>query len=329
VLYCELCGAANDILSRQCHRCGGALASDEAVLSTAARTTAVNSPGEAAAHESNVAAGTPDIGQSLELPDWLKRAAAQTPAASSDSKEWTTKPPAGFHVSPDEPKGPGPDVAARPLPPVPTADLPAAMPDWLKNPPATLAAPAASEAPVIEQPLAPQPSSAPPAPPDADAANTANFIAESDLPEWIRQIAAADAAKQAEADRLAAEAALQADAETRKRIFLPGEAAASMPVSNPWLNRREGAGTSQAWSAPASKTAPVPETALAVEYEETSMEQAVGVPEEVAQSAGRARPKLQLPAMGGRTFAESSSRIRLYLLGAGVLLLMLILLMVI
>jgi hypothetical protein len=329
VLYCELCGAANDILSRQCHRCGGALALAEAVFSTATRTAAVNSPAEAAGSIQLESVGAPNIGESLDLPDWLKRAAAQTPPASSDSQEWPTVPPTGFRVSLDESNASEPDLTAQPLPPVPTTDLPAAMPDWLKNPPAAPAVQAVSKTPVVEPPVTAQPSSVSPAQPDADAANTATFIAESDLPEWIRQIAAADAAKQAEADRLAAEAALQADAETRKRIFLPGEAAASMPVSNPWLNRREGAGASQAWSAPASKTAPVPEIALAVEYEETSMEQAVGVPEEVAQSAGRARPKLQLPAMGGRTFAESSSRIRLYLLGAGVLLLMLILLMVI
>ena len=58
------------------------------------------------------------------------------------------------------------------------------------------------------------------------------------------------------------------------------------------------------------------------------MDQAEGAPEEAAQSAGRAKPKLQFPGMGGRAFSESPSRSRLYLLGAGILLLVLILLMV-
>jgi hypothetical protein len=166
-----------------------------------------------------------------------------------------------------------------------------------------------------------------PAQPDADAANTATFIAETDLPEWIRQIAAVDAVKQAEAERLAAEAARKANPETRKRVVLPGEESAPVQASNPWLNRREGSGASQEWSAPVAKTASAVEPVTVAGYEAAPIEQSAGFTTEETQGTGSAKPKRHLPGIGGRAFAGSSSRNRLYLLGVGILLLVLILLM--
>ena len=318
MLYCEHCGAANDIVSRQCHRCGGALSSEDSVLSTASRVPTVDASGVAGTADRTPSTTATDIGQSLDLPDWLKRAAAQTPAGAEDATDWSTLPPDGFQFAPSDTHGAEHQAAPQPLPPVPTADLPAAMPDWLKNPP-----PAAP----VEQAAALTPEDTPLTTPDNDAANTATFIAETDLPDWIRQIAAADAAKQAEAERFAAEAARQAASETRKRIVLPGEEPAPMSVSNPWLNRRESADAAQAWSATPAKSSPAQAAAPAASYEAAPIEQTDAVQDEPAPSTGRSMPKLQLPGLGGRAFAESGSRAKIYLLGAGVLLLVLILLM--
>jgi hypothetical protein len=230
VNYCEHCGAANDILNEQCYRCGYRFAHVEEPLATATG---------------------PAIGQDLELPDWLKRAAAETPATPAPVQSATqNRPPAGFHVAgsgggpttddlflrePERPVAPPPP--AKPLPPVPTAGLPNAIPDWLR-----------------------QQSAAKPAVPEPEATDTSSFISENDLPEWIRQIAEADAVKKAEEERLAAEAAARkVETAAPKRIVLPGETAPSAPAANPWLTRRDGPTSASSWgqTEPAA-TAPIP-----------------------------------------------------------------------
>jgi hypothetical protein len=77
-----------------------------------------------------------------------------------------------------------------------------------------------------------------------DVADTSSFISEDDLPEWIRQLAAADEAKKAEelrriADAAAADSQAGVNGDPRQRRPLPGETAAAGPATSPWLTRRE------------------------------------------------------------------------------------------
>ena len=91
MVYCEQCGAANDMLNFECHRCGQTLAR---VLEPASqggqseREAAVAGPASDAssAHET-------DLGSGLELPEWLRRAAAATPQVTTDSLESTQQVP--------------------------------------------------------------------------------------------------------------------------------------------------------------------------------------------------------------------------------------------
>ena len=73
----------------------------------------------------------------------------------------------------------------------------------------------------------------------ASAQDSANLISANDLPDWIRQIAEADAAKaEAEAMEQAARAAepSEAPASIVKRA-LPGETKVSAPTSTTWLSK--------------------------------------------------------------------------------------------
>jgi hypothetical protein len=256
VVYCEQCGAANDIMNRQCHRCGRALVPGaESVPATTSSATSAAMSQEPVPSGSHLSL---EIGQSLELPDWLKRAAGQTPPSTSSTAPASDLPPSGFHVAPSASAEPGAVEAPaesesppRPLPPVPTADLPSAMPDWLK----------AQSTPEPEL----QPS---------DATDTASFITENDLPEWIRQIAAADAVKQAEEERLAADVTKEVEVSAPRRPILPGEAVPSAPAANPWLSRRDGESAEQAWGRPAAeaRSAGEPAETVAAEHDQVAAE---------------------------------------------------------
>jgi hypothetical protein len=246
VLYCDLCGAANDVLSRQCHRCGGALEPDDASVAVAIAAPA----GQHATQQSGDAAAL-EIGTALDLPNWLKPAAALTPESSTAGPPPTPVPPAGFHVAGVE-SSTTPAQAA-PLPSLPTAGLPEAIPDWLKAQPFDALSSPASAA--LVEPQTPQSTQQVPRRPtahDAEAANIATFISETDLPDWIRQIAVADAAKRAE------EAARKADGDVEKRVVLPDDQAAPMTVANPWLSRQDASILSQAWDSPATAPMPTP-----------------------------------------------------------------------
>lgn len=310
MVYCQQCGAANDIMSRQCHRCGCVLTSEAEAVSAAASNAA------APRAASGFAPPQPslDIGQGLELPDWLKRAAAETPPEPAADRPISSQmPPAGFHVAPSTTTGLAEPEESnqppRPLPPVPNAGLPSAMPEWLRT----------------------QTGSAEPDARPIDPTDTTSFISENDLPEWIRQIAAADAAKEEERKRLAAEAAQNEGA--AKRPVLPGESAApAVPATNPWLARRDVASAEQAWSAatasvaaPAPASAPAPETAAAPS--EPAPLQTDSIPE--AAPASKRGFKLSLPAIpkptsaGGETDQQSKLRT---ILVAAILVLLLVLL---
>ncbi|HEY8448829.1 MAG TPA: zinc-ribbon domain-containing protein [Thermomicrobiales bacterium] len=224
--FCSACGAAQVTARRESN---GSLPGSLAV------ETAVAAERQAAAARIESAVSLSD---GLELPDWLKRAAAEQPYDPSQATVFPAElaPPTAAAmngVAPsltvvstsDEDQASGAPESTRPA--IPDGDLGSALPDWLQQPPAAsveTAAEAAPSAPVAR---------------DADLADTSTFISESDLPEWIRQLAEADESKRAEEAR-----ALQADAATTARDAsgrrrLPGETPAAKPAANPWLARRE------------------------------------------------------------------------------------------
>jgi hypothetical protein len=145
-----------------------------------------------------------------------------------------------------------------------------------------------------------------PVTPEPDATDTASFISENDLPDWIRQIAEADAAKKAEADRLAAQPAPAAEAAAPKRVVLPGETAPSVPAVNPWLTRRDGPTAASSWGAaepavPAqAEPPPVEPVALAAQAEEVDFGAAPAAP----APATRRGPKLSLPSVSTPTLPK-------------------------
>ncbi|MCC6792355.1 MAG: hypothetical protein IT336_11755 [Thermomicrobiales bacterium] len=265
--YCEQCGAANDIMNEHCYRCGHPLPRAEQPLVPAAGQVSASA-----------------LGQDLELPDWLKRAAAETPAVPPSRPAAASLPPAGFHVagvgSPatteDLFRPEPPPATPRQLPPVPTAGLPNAMPDWLRQQSVT-------------RPVTPEP----------DATDTSSFISESDLPAWIRQIAEADAAKKAEEELLAAQATAAAETTAPRRVVLPGETTPSVPAANPWLTRRDGASAAASWGAPAPGAPPpqpaAPAPALASEMTE-AVETDYGAPPAMPATSTHGR-KLSLPSI--------------------------------
>ena len=75
------------------------------------------------------------------------------------------------------------------------------------------------------------------------AANeSTSLISEHDLPEWIRQIAAEDARKLAEAQVQESEAKVAASSSMPSHLgrrVLPGETLTGSPASSTWLNRKD------------------------------------------------------------------------------------------
>jgi hypothetical protein len=320
VVYCEQCGAANDIMNRQCHRCGREMVPAEEPIPAAAWLN----PSQTSAN--GAVPATTELGQGLELPEWLKRAAAQTPPAAPNTPlSAPNLPPDGFHVagtvsSPEiKFESPNPSIQSapppRPLPPVPTADLPSAMPDWLKTR-------GAAQDPVVQEP---------------DATDTSSFISENDLPEWIRQIAVADAAKKAEEVRLAAEAASVADADAPKRTILPGDASLSAPAANPWLSRRDSNAAADAWGNPDKPGTTMP-SAQEEARDDSPLEPFAydqSTPAAQAQISKRSRklslPSVSLPTISkpGSASGPSSQTRRVVLLGAAAVLVLLLLVMLV
>jgi hypothetical protein len=265
VVNCQQCGAANSPTDTHCQRCGGA-------LSAAGGDFAPAAAGALFAREAN-ANVMPELGNGLELPEWLKRAAAETP-----------------EVRPVAPSLPGPEHENRTAQaaPLPTGDLATAMPNWL-----------AAGAPGETQPAAYPPAA-------AENTATSSFISENDLPEWIRQLGAADALK-AEEGRQAAEASRSAASEAgTQRSPLPGEASASAPAANPWLARRDRAGASVAWSA---------------EGESTARAHTAPVAAKPAATAPATTPVANTAKRSGRGLPVPSSGKAGYALGAAVVLL--------
>jgi Double zinc ribbon len=249
---CHTCGAPTAAGAGFCSSCGAAIRSAADALSTGALPGSLKVDAAVAAERQAAAArlgAALNLGDGLELPDWLQRAAAEQPfdparqsavasipfgpiAAATATLESPTAMPATSGGQIDIAS----EAAAHPPLSIPAPGLASSIPAWLQDPPGADATPAqsASAAPT----------------PEPDVADTGSFISESDLPEWIRQLAAADEAKQAEAERLAAEARGDDDpAGGRHARPLPGETAASGPTASPWLARRERGGVAESVAA--------------------------------------------------------------------------------
>jgi hypothetical protein len=302
--YCDNCGAANDALETHCRRCGAELAQS----ADAAAAVAV-APGTASA-ESAGAAHTAELGGHLELPDWLKRAATEPVTANQPSDSPAAEPhlpPPGFYIPPQQPAEieavAESDVPApQPLHSIPAQDLAASMPEWLKP---QLTAKADIE------PLAASLSA---------SSDPSSFISETDLPEWIRQIAAADAAKLAEQARQE-HAPIPVEPAAPGRSVIPGEQSPSAPAANPWLARRESGAASQAWGHPNR-------SGTAAQVKEEAAPQPVEEPTVAAGKMERTRPPLSLPLFGklaGASNDPSRSPLRLALLAAGIVILLIVL----
>ena len=256
MIHCRHCGTTNDLARSTCRACGGTLAVERgtrpcpacqeltgdgtafchacgAVVLGAAdalHDESIGIPGWAAADPltngnaeaapgATVDADPLGIGDDLELPDWLLRAANETPPATTGTAPTTTATGSdvafdlgpGFVVAGRQPEpaspvdrapsfDPGDDLVVEPAMiatplapprPIPLGNLAEAMPSWLRAAPEPVA-----EDLVVEPVVATDP--------PGDPTNTQSFIGESDLPEWLRQLATAAAAKAA-AERVAAD----------------------------------------------------------------------------------------------------------------------------
>lgn len=187
----------------------------------------------------------PAPSEGLELPDWLKQAASEPPVIAPVHAR-------SNHPQAESSAGP----ATRPT--IPTGDLAASIPSWLK-------APAQNEPPAPDQESL-----------LTDPTDTRGFITEDDLPAWIRQIAIEEDAKQAEREKAAQAAAEAAAANpetpaeasaTQRRRLLPGEIDAAHTGSNQWLARgdRPAADAQPVAAArPAPAAQPVPEASIPI-----------------------------------------------------------------
>ncbi len=270
--YCQDCGAKNDEGTTLCRICGheirhergshlctscgeylapGAAFCSSCGAATAAQRHAHSQLPVSLGVETAVAAERPvaaarleaaiNLSDGLELPDWLMRAAAEQPY---DPTQATSTPlelmPSAImdERAPESTAGvSGQDGAAQAVPieprkAIPKGDLSTSLPAWLRQPPDTSTA---------------EPSQPTAAPSSHELTDTTGFISESDLPEWIRQLAAAEEARKAEEARSAATASVsEPESMSAGRRLLPGEVPPAEPVAQPWLARRERSGPSDA-----------------------------------------------------------------------------------
>ena len=260
VIYCQDCGAQNEIGPVDCRICGRTLLHEpsgtpcaacagpvgegasfcascgaavpvavaagrgERARATAAAVAPTDAGPVAATPTAADHTGAFGLGAGLDLPDWIKRAAAQTPhdpmaaveiapvpvgalaqpmAAVAprpataehapmraavdppgDDRMLRERPASGAAVPTPEPSATRGEPA---LPPIPDGGLAATMPSWLRAP---LPSADAGTAPprTVDAAVAADPVPAAP-PPD-----TRSFISEDDLPSWIRQLVAKEEA---------------------------------------------------------------------------------------------------------------------------------------
>jgi hypothetical protein len=269
VYFCQDCGGANAATAESCRICGKALVSerDGAPCQRCGNGTvedanfcslcgAATVQPVSAAQKDKLAQSDADdtvisfsqigsqqgadinLGEGLELPEWLKRAASEQPFDASRQTALNANPfgpPGGSIATLNVVHADGgdlPPATAFVLSPQPPLSIPDDEIDSLIS---QSAANSAGSQSLDNARLA--------ANSDADASDTSTFISENDLPEWIRQIAAADEARKLEEIRLADErsAASRAAGATdpRNRKPLPGETANTGPGTSPWLARRD------------------------------------------------------------------------------------------
>ncbi len=204
---CQSCGAPTVVNGKFCSICGTAT-----VALAAASLAGVAQGGQridtvvtTERPVNDVAAGPAiNLSEGIELPDWLKRAAAEQPFDPGRQSAIAANP-----------YGP-PAGSAGAQSGVPTMDAVNGLTGG--GDPAYLIDPAGDDVVVARAAAAPA----------ADVSDTSTFISEDDLPEWIRQLAAADEAKRAEemqrtAEAAAAEGKSAASTAPRRRRPLPGE----------------------------------------------------------------------------------------------------------
>jgi hypothetical protein len=258
--FCSLCGLAITTHSSGSHPSGPASVDQDTVV-------AVQSQPSAAA-----ATAPLKLGEGLDLPDWLKRAASEQPFDPNQQAAIAANPfgpPAGATSVLTRPAK-APADATTVASPVRTADgieVSSRPPLSIPNDAGALPAMGNSDVPTAESAVT-NPSAAGPTV-TSDPSDTSSFISENDLPEWIRQLAAADEAKKAEELRLAAETARAelktAAADGRRRRLLPGETEDAGPATSPWLARRDRPESPQQIAADSWGTAASRETPAAVD----------------------------------------------------------------
>jgi hypothetical protein len=260
VYFCQDCGGANAANAESCRicgkalvrerdgapclRCGGATAEAANFCSLCGATTVQPVSAAPSAHadaDDTVVAFNQlgaqqgndlNLGEGLELPEWLKRAAAEQPFDASRQTAINANPygPAGGGtVTLDAVHADGADVA------------PAT--DFVLSPEPPLSIPRDATDSVISQGAAGSQGAGGVASSDSDASDTSTFISENDLPELSRKIAAADEARRLEEIRLANEQSAASGAaganDPRNRKPLPGETQTTGPGTSPWLARRD------------------------------------------------------------------------------------------
>ena len=170
-----------------------------------------------------------DLGEGIELPEWLKRAAVEQPFDASRQMAINANPygpPGGSTATLDAVVAQNIPSSDHLLVPQPPLSIPDEEIDSLISQSAASASDQSRNANIA----------------GGDVSDTSTFISESDLPEWIRQLAAADEAKKVEEMRKADEKASgerTADTDPRRRKSLPGESASAGPAASPWLARRD------------------------------------------------------------------------------------------
>jgi len=213
--------------------------------------------------EAEAARNPTGLGTDLDLPDWIKRAAAQTPYDPASAV--VAQPPAigvmpGVgstvpHAQLDAPLAAmvaadaAKPEADRPLPPLPDGGLAATMPAWLRAPLPSPGADATDPGPATNGAPATSPTLRPATPPPATV-DARGFISENDLPSWIKQLVAKEEAE--EEERRSAAAAEVAAAEASDAVpaamgtgvrpglaRLPVEPTPVAAASNSWLSRGE------------------------------------------------------------------------------------------
>lgn len=234
--FCAGCGSPNLDTDATCRVCGRSLTSDPAPPSAASGASQIDQGSSSAAPASSQTSSATAV---ADLPDammgWPSRAGAPVEPDRTFAAPTVTRPttgvatPSGFESVPSAHRDP------QALPP---DDLPAFM-----RPAARSVA----------------------APPN----ESASLISEHDLPEWIRQIAADDARKLAEAQVQEA-ASVPASGSSMPSHFgrraLPGETLTSGPASSSWLSRKDAvAGAAEsAWdvtgAAPPTRRTMFPDT---------------------------------------------------------------------